>query len=389
MANATDKQGGPFIYAEGQNAAGQPDGTRAVIGPQISRETFMEDAQLALMVLYRSGLWHKGMNADLVDSKHAAYLTTAVNEDDVDHPDLNDSSPATPSGGLNVKWQVATAQNTDSQTPVSAYVPFSSISTATAVSTDYVVITDTSDSNNPKRALVSDIATATLSGIGSGTPVAADTFVFVDADDGVAKKGSAADTLVALGGAPSSTAVTAASVLADNEIPKIDGASRAVQASAVYIEDISGSAMHVHGPDNASPVTPTAVVLRSGNATGGTVDSGNTIIDTGTSGGGTAGTVQVGVTTANAVEIGRSGKTTTISGNFALPNDDVQVSEGGTGASTAQDARTNLLPTKTGNALKVLRVNAGETDYELAASAGGSGLTHPQVMARGVFGGPF
>lgn len=68
---------------------------------------------------------------------------------------------------------------------------------------------------------------------------------------------------------------------------------------------------------------------------------------------------------------------------------DLPVSEGGTGASTAQDARTNLLPTKTGNALKVLRVNAGETDYELAASAGGSGLTHPQVMARGVFGGPF
>lgn len=110
------------------------------------------------------------------------------------------------------------------------------------------------------------------------------------------------------------------------------------------------------------------------------------------------------------------------------PSTDIAVTDGGTGASTAQDARTNLLPTKSGNALKVLRVNAGETDYELATAAGGgpatqldangttldvdaivdgeylkrvgttivsaavsggSGLTHPQVMARSVFGGPF
>lgn len=56
------------------------------------------------------------------------------------------------------------------------------------------------------------------------------------------------------------------------------------------------------------------------------------------------------------------------------PSTDVAVADGGTGASTAQDARTNLLPSKTGNALKVLRVNAGETDYELAASAGGGDL---------------
>lgn len=36
----------------------------------------------------------------------------------------------------------------------------------------------------------------------------------------------------------------------------------------------------------------------------------------------------------------------------------------------------------TGNALKVIRVNAGETDFELATLAGGSGLTHPEVMSR-------
>jgi hypothetical protein len=50
--------------------------------------------------------------------------------------------------------------------------------------------------------------------------------------------------------------------------------------------------------------------------------------------------------------------------------------------STASAARTHILPSKAGNTLKVLRVNAGETDYELATVAGGSGLTHPQTMAR-------
>lgn len=37
-------------------------------------------------------------------------------------------------------------------------------------------------------------------------------------------------------------------------------------------------------------------------------------------------------------------------------------------------ARSNVLPSKTGNALKQLRVNAGETDYELFTPAGGGDL---------------
>lgn len=61
------------------------------------------------------------------------------------------------------------------------------------------------------------------------------------------------------------------------------------------------------------------------------------------SGFGAAGTVGVGNSgSLKEVLIGQSGKTTTISGNFALPNDDVQVSEGGTGASTAPTALSNL-----------------------------------------------
>ena len=42
--------------------------------------------------------------------------------------------------------------------------------------------------------------------------------------------------------------------------------------------------------------------------------------------------------------------------------------------SNAQTARNNILPSKTGNANKHLRVNAGETDYELVTLAGGGDL---------------
>jgi len=44
------------------------------------------------------------------------------------------------------------------------------------------------------------------------------------------------------------------------------------------------------------------------------------------------------------------------------------VGRGGTGSGTAAGARVNLLPSFTGNGLKFLRVNAGETDAEWAVS---------------------
>ena len=48
--------------------------------------------------------------------------------------------------------------------------------------------------------------------------------------------------------------------------------------------------------------------------------------------------------------------------------------------SSTSIARINILPSISGNTLKVLRVNAGETDYELATISGG-GLTFQQALA--------
>ena len=69
---------------------------------------------------------------------------------------------------------------------------------------------------------------------------------------------------------------------------------------------------------------------------------------------------------------------------------DLAVADGGTGASTAAGARTNLLPSYTGNATKVLKVNAGATDVEWASDSGsvtsitaGTGLSGGTITTTG------
>ena len=70
------------------------------------------------------------------------------------------------------------------------------------------------------------------------------------------------------------------------------------------------------------------------------------------------------------------------------------VNGGGTGANTAQGGRLALLPSVTGNSLKVLRVNSGETDYELATISTGitslnSQTGGTQTFATGTSGTDF
>ena len=58
---------------------------------------------------------------------------------------------------------------------------------------------------------------------------------------------------------------------------------------------------------------------------------------------------------------------------------DLAVADGGTGASTAANARVNLLPSYTSNGSKVLALNSGATDVEWI-SAGGSGTVTSVAM---------
>ena len=60
-----------------------------------------------------------------------------------------------------------------------------------------------------------------------------------------------------------------------------------------------------------------------------------------------------------------------ITGGSVAGITDLAVADGGTGASTAANARVNLLPSYTSNANKVLAINSGATDVEwITAGAG-------------------
>lgn len=61
-----------------------------------------------------------------------------------------------------------------------------------------------------------------------------------------------------------------------------------------------------------------------------------------------------------------------ITGGAIVGITDVAVADGGTGASTAAGARTNLLPSYSSNGSKVLSLNAGATDVEWTTNGSGS-----------------
>jgi len=68
----------------------------------------------------------------------------------------------------------------------------------------------------------------------------------------------------------------------------------------------------------------------------------------------------------------------------------VAVSQGGTGATTAANARVNLLPSYTGNANKVLSLNSGATDVEWTTNGAGTVTSVDLTAGTGisVSGGP-
>jgi hypothetical protein len=75
-----------------------------------------------------------------------------------------------------------------------------------------------------------------------------------------------------------------------------------------------------------------------------------------------------------------------ISGGSVTGITDLAVADGGTGASNASGARTNLLPSYSSNAGKVLAVNVGGTDVEWIA-AGGVGTVTSITAGTGLSGG--
>jgi hypothetical protein len=68
-----------------------------------------------------------------------------------------------------------------------------------------------------------------------------------------------------------------------------------------------------------------------------------------------------------------------ISGGSITGITDLAVADGGTGSSTASGARSNLLPSYTGNGGKVLAVNTGATDVEWITASGGDALTNENI----------
>jgi hypothetical protein len=100
-----------------------------------------------------------------------------------------------------------------------------------------------------------------------------------------------------------------------------------------------------------------------------------------------------GTVTSVAMSGGTTGLTTTggpiiTSGTFTLGGT-LAVANGGTNATTASGARTNILPSYAGNAGKVLAVNAGATDVEYitVSGGGGSGTVTSITAGTGLTGG--
>lgn len=161
------------------------------------------------------------------------------------------------------------------------------------------------------------------------------------------------------------------------------------------VSTINGSLVTGNISGNAANVTGIVAVANGGNGTATpALTAGTNVTITGTwpnytiaaSGGSGGGDVSGPASSTDNAVVRFDGTTGKLVQNSGMQVNDagevnvgvwkgteVGISYGGTGASSASQARGNLLPSYTGNAGKVLAVNTGATDVEWVASGGGGG----------------
>lgn len=131
-------------------------------------------------------------------------------------------------------------------------------------------------------------------------------------------------------------------------------------ANRVFAGPSSGSAASPTFRSLVADDLPTIPVSKGGTGNTG-FTSGRVIISTGTD--------IIGVSSVTATELSYlAGVTSAIQTQLNAKEATITIlpiNKGGTGANTAQGARLNIFPSLTSNALKLLRVNAGATDYEV------------------------
>lgn len=190
--------------------------------------------------------------------------------------------------------------------------------------------------------------------------------------------GSFTGGLISVGGSPVTSSGTLALTVAGTSggIPYFSSSTGWASSAA-----LAANALVIGGGAGAAPATTTtgtgvltALGVNTGSA--GAIVLFNGALGTPSSGSG------ANLTSLNATNLASgtvddarlSANVSLLGSSIALGSEvtgTLPIANGGTSGTTAATARVALLPSMAGNTLKVLRVNAGETDYELATVSSG------------------